>query len=920
MKKHLKKIVISIMLVVIITFAVMPPSAHAIDPGGILIKPFTSIAVSVLDTINGWMTYFIVGVSNGFASWGSDTVDEILDALADQSTYASLQDSNGNITVWSVVTNLNDVISIGASKIYSCWVCMDDFFTGKINLANINIFKDINEPGIFSKILDFFGMGTLTGDIGTNVLIAIKASVASWYYALRNLAALGLLCALIFNAIRILLSSVADEKAHYKMQLIDWAKAACLVIFLHLIMILILDVGDALIKILSHLNSRFTMLAYIRGKLTFNFSMNQIGYLVLYGMLTYYTLAFAISYFKRFFYTMILIVIAPIVSLLYAFGKQGKDIFNKWLKEFVYNTMLQPYHLLIYTLLFGWVASILQSGSSSDIFVVIYACIVAHFIKDAEKYYRSLFGMGQGVAGIGPFDTGDKVIKDVSKKVVDTVKTVVTTAAAVLLPGGAMLAGAKGVTMASQANNAGQAARNIAGTAQQFKGVSVGGGNTPPRNGEGPFGGLGGGENPPVVPGGSGGAGGPSGMPGGTTGTMPDANGFGDYQFANSYYDLPYLEGNNMDFGNSDVQFSVDQLNSGENRFENNEQPNGNQNTNPEQRIGNAQMTTQGPITDDGSIEYKNGKVTMQGPTTVSDLSDLENAKLNNNGSDLSVNQLNANEAKLGKVDSGRIKSDTNRIERDSRKINARLEAGAIDKIINTLTGKSHTSVLPGQAPSTTAEQGQDLGLRNTINTIDNLDNAKQRMPIDENMENIEKLEFEDNEPTRETLISPSSDAMKAAIANEILTGTKSSKNEGGSVNANIEQEANVTQNISSNNSHTSNLQYKSDGDITKQIESVMKRNGGKINNIDELANRVAEKTGKSSEEVKKMIEGTYEKNGKVLVLGETINRTEIAAKGTNKLLGKDDNLNHEETTSSSSRTHVEGSKTQNLLEDNNTE
>ncbi|HAB66220.1 MAG TPA: hypothetical protein DCE23_02510 [Firmicutes bacterium] len=753
----------------------------------------------------------------------------------------------------------------------------------------------------------------MTGDAGTSILTALKVSVASWYYALRNFAALGLLCALIFNAIRILLSSVADEKAHYKMQLIDWVKAACLVIFVHLIMILILNVCDILVDILTNLNSRFSMLAYIRGKLFASWEMAQIGYLVLYGMLTYYTLAFAISYFKRFLYTMILIVIAPIVSLLYAFGKQGKDIFNKWLKEFVYNAMLQPYHLLIYTLLFGWVAAILEGGSN-DIFVVIYACIVAHFIKDAEKYYRSLFGMGQGVAGIGQFDTGDKVIKDVKKKVVDTVKTVVTTAAAVLLPGGMALNAAKGAAMAGQAGNAGKAASNLAGTAQQFKGVSAGGGNTPPRTGQSPFEGLGGGENPPVGPGSPGGEGGPSGMPGGASGTMPDANGFGDYQFSDSYYDAPYLDSNDMKFSN----FNVSQLDSNDIKLTGNGQNSTLGARGTEQNIGNAQTTTQGPITNNGDA-----RATIQGPTTLSNPDDL---KLDNDNTNLNVGQLNANEAKLGKVNSDGIQSKSNRIEGDRGKINARLEAGAIDKIVNTLTGKSHTSVLPGQAPSTTAEQGQDLGLRNSINTIDNLENAKQRMPIDENVENMEKLEFEDNAPTRETLISPSSDAMKAAIAREIIEGASNSKTTGESVNATIEQEANVTQNISSNNSHTLNSQYKGESDITRQIESVIKRNGGKINNIDELASKVAEKTGKSQADVKKIIEGAYAGNGKVgtvLVTGETINRGEIASKETNKSGSRDDNSvesSHTEITSSSSRTRVEGSKTQNLLEDNNTE
>lgn len=458
MRKHFKKIVISIMLVLTFNF-ITPPASHAWDFGGILIKPISSVIGAVFDVANGFITYFIVGISNGLASWTKTTVEEVTDAISDESNYS----------------NFTDLVSTANAAGGSIFVSMEDFFLGNIDLANINIFKDISsgDQSFFTAINNTLS-GTLTNvwtGAGSAILGALRVSVASWYYVLRNLSALGLLCALIFTAIRILLSSVADEKAHYKMQLVDWVKAVCLVIFVHLIMIFILNICDILIDILSSVNSKFSMLAYIRGKLFASWDTAQIGYLILYGMLTYYTLAFAISYFKRFLYTMLLIVIAPIVSLLYAFGKQGKEIFNKWLKEFIYNAMLQPYHLLIYTLLFGWVAAILEAGSN-DIFVVIYACIVAHFIKDAEKYYRSLFGMGQGVAGLGQFDTGDKTIKNVQRKIVDTVKTVATTAAAVIIPGGMAVAGAKGATMTSQAMNSANTAKNLGESAGELKGIN----------------------------------------------------------------------------------------------------------------------------------------------------------------------------------------------------------------------------------------------------------------------------------------------------------------------------------------------------------------------------------------------------------------------------------------------------------------
>ena len=86
MIKHLKKIVVSIALILTINF-ITPTYSHALDVGGILLKPITSILVAPIDIANSWLTYSIVGISNGFKSWTGTTIDDITNAMSDQSTY-----------------------------------------------------------------------------------------------------------------------------------------------------------------------------------------------------------------------------------------------------------------------------------------------------------------------------------------------------------------------------------------------------------------------------------------------------------------------------------------------------------------------------------------------------------------------------------------------------------------------------------------------------------------------------------------------------------------------------------------------------------------------------------------------------------------------------------------------------------------
>lgn len=463
MKKLLNKLLITIMIVVLLfNFVLITPSkALDVDLGGILIKPLSLLAVAIEDVIAFLITVGVGIISNGlidwFRDWDSDVSDFIKNNWATEETILE--------------SPLETATEIGAMG----FLCMEDFFAGNLEISNINIFDSMPSGNVIENLFDD------TRNNENSVINAVKISVASWYYALRNIAAVGLLCALIYTAIRILLSTVAEDKAHYKDLLMDWVKAACLVLFAHVLMMLILDVADFIVETLENMVSIHSSLAWTRSQLVLNFSMSQVTYIIMYGMLIYYTICFAISYTKRFLYTMLLIIIAPIVALVYAFGKEGKSIFDKWLKEFVLNAFLQPYHMLIYSVLFGFVAQIATEGSSHSLFISTYSIIVLHFIKDGEKYYRALFGMGAGVAGIGQVDTGMKTTEKVVKKttqVVSSIGKVALSVAALAIPGGSVLNGAVNATQTAQAANAANTAQNLGNIANGF-----GGGNPPDPDG-----------------------------------------------------------------------------------------------------------------------------------------------------------------------------------------------------------------------------------------------------------------------------------------------------------------------------------------------------------------------------------------------------------------------------------------------------
>ena len=115
---------------------------------------------------------------------------------------------------------------------------------------------------------------------------------------------------------------------------------------------------------------------------------NYIGYAIIYLTLVIYTIMFLIIYLKRVIYMAFLTMIAPLVALTYPIDKIGDgkaQAFDMWLKEYAYNLLLQPFHLLLYTMLIGSVMDLAVNN-------MIYALVALGFLIPGEKLFRRFFG------------------------------------------------------------------------------------------------------------------------------------------------------------------------------------------------------------------------------------------------------------------------------------------------------------------------------------------------------------------------------------------------------------------------------------------------------------------------------------------------------------------------------------------------
>ena len=124
---------------------------------------------------------------------------------------------------------------------------------------------------------------------------------------------------------------------------------------------------------------------------------HAVGNGILYLALVVETVMFVFIYFKRLLQLSFLTMIAPIVALMYPLDKVGDgkaQAFNTWFKDYLFNALLQPLHLLLYTIFITAAVDLFQKN-------IIYALMVYAFMIPSEKYFKKLLGFEKASTGGG---------------------------------------------------------------------------------------------------------------------------------------------------------------------------------------------------------------------------------------------------------------------------------------------------------------------------------------------------------------------------------------------------------------------------------------------------------------------------------------------------------------------------------------
>ena len=400
MKKGIvQKIMVVLTILILFNFTI-PMRAYAGDwsLGGALLKEVMQLVSSLGDIGIGLLNNTMLGadgigsamLSKSNSNFQNEDSWLYLDKDKPDTEYDKLFE-DGKI-------NANSFIDIGDRfKIPNMLYSPENIFANNIAALDVNFLRENEYQAISNKESANKKSESAAGKL--------SGTIASWYKSFRNIAIVGLLSVLIYLGIRILISSTAPDKAKYKELLKDWFVALCLIFVIHFIMSGILMITDKVTDLFGDsVNEGITVKAY-DGNEAVAFKTNLVGlirfqaqsddwqdttaYTIIYFVLVIYTFMFTFLYFKRFLYTAFFTMIAPLVALTYPIDRAGdgkSQAFNMWFKEYTMNVIIQPIHLILYTV---FVSSAYDLAAENP----IYAIVAVGFLIPAEKFIKKMFGL-----------------------------------------------------------------------------------------------------------------------------------------------------------------------------------------------------------------------------------------------------------------------------------------------------------------------------------------------------------------------------------------------------------------------------------------------------------------------------------------------------------------------------------------------
>ena len=249
-----------------------------------------------------------------------------------------------------------------------------------------NIKEELKELTVEKLILGVYktlDINFINGEKGTPNYW-LKSSVQRYYMVCTYLALTLSLFSLIYIGIRMLISTIAEEKAKYKTMLVNWAIGIAVLFLFKYIIIVLIAISDALLGIIYRIfyTSGFsgvetTVLETLQNSMAENGGWKGLLDSVFFLIIIIYQMCFFWKYFMRMLKFAFLVIISPIITVTYAIDKVGdgkSQAFNAWFKEVVKLVFMPVIHSSVYILFIVSTSEMIKQAPF--LAIVMFLCMV----------------------------------------------------------------------------------------------------------------------------------------------------------------------------------------------------------------------------------------------------------------------------------------------------------------------------------------------------------------------------------------------------------------------------------------------------------------------------------------------------------------------------------------------------------------
>lgn len=375
--------------------------------GGTIVDAFI-----IADSENNVYEWGIIGLNDLSISTDSEYLGNYANDIIEYEQPLSLENYIA-MAINAIANGLNSVVS----SVFSEPVTMDKLIFNHYNETQISFFE--GEGSGSSIIWGQNGQGGLSGTVNT------------WYSIFRKIALVVYMILLVYMGVRIMLSSAGKNMAMYKTLFMYWCIGVAILLLYPYAMKYTIRLNNAFVQMVESsksaiLGSNDSSLTTAEGEkvddlLTIDFDKNPFGtpatnstdYMAViadransslrfalaltYLILTWQLITLIIYYYKRVFTIALLIIIFPLVAASFAIDRiaDGKSqAFDKWVKEFMLNVLIQSFHAIVYVFVCGTVAVTIGSGSDATMdYVLILTGIT--FMFTGEEIIKRIFTQGE---------------------------------------------------------------------------------------------------------------------------------------------------------------------------------------------------------------------------------------------------------------------------------------------------------------------------------------------------------------------------------------------------------------------------------------------------------------------------------------------------------------------------------------------